>query len=84
LPQRAGRQLIYALLDEPLLDALGFPHPSPVLRGSVETAVRARSRAIRLMPARRRSRLRTLERHRSYPDGYRLESLGPPPADAIG
>jgi len=50
----------------------------------VETAVRARSRAISLMPARRRSRLRTLERHRSYPDGYRLESLGPPPADAIG
>jgi hypothetical protein len=84
LPKHAGRQLIYALLDEPLLDALGFPHPSALLRGSVETAVRARSRAIRLMPARRRSRLRTLERHRSYPGGYRLESLGPPPADAIG
>ena len=26
LPKRVGRPLVYALLDEPLLDALGFPH----------------------------------------------------------
>ena len=34
-------------------------------------------RVVRLLPARRRPRLRTLERHRSYPAGYELEALGP-------
>jgi hypothetical protein len=82
LPKSAGRRIVYALLDEPVLDALGFPHPSPALRRSVELAVRLRSRGVALMPARRRPRLRTLERQRSYPDGYELESVGPLPVDA--
>jgi len=78
LPKSVGRPVIHALLDEPLLDALGFPHPSPGLRRTAEAAVRARSRAVRLLPARRRPRLRTLEKHRSYRDGYEVEHLGPP------
>ena len=61
-----------------LLDALGFPRPSTRLRRLAEGAVRARSRAVRLLPARRRPRLRTLERHRAYPAGYAIETLGPP------
>jgi hypothetical protein len=77
LPKRVGRPLIHALLDEPLLDALGLPRPRPALRRTVEGAVRVRSRAVRHLPPRRRPRLRTLERHRSYPDGYELELLGP-------
>jgi hypothetical protein len=83
LPKRVGRPLIYALLDEPLLDALGFPHPGAALRRATEAALRARSHAIRHLPPRKRPRLRTLERHRSYPAGYELESLGPLPVDAI-
>jgi hypothetical protein len=78
VPHALGRPLIHALLDEPLLDALGFPHPPPRLRRIAEAAVRARSRAVRALPPRRRPRLRTLERHRSYRDGYRIETLGPP------
>jgi ER-bound oxygenase mpaB/B'/Rubber oxygenase, catalytic domain len=77
LPRSVGRPLVHALLDEPLLDALGFPHPPPRLRRLVEAGVRARSAAVGLMPPRRRPRLRTLERHRSYPRGYELEALGP-------
>jgi hypothetical protein len=77
LPKRVGRPLIYALLDEPLLDALGFPHPSARLRRTAEAAVRVRSAAVRHFPARRRPRLRTLERHRSYRSGYQIEDLGP-------
>ena len=80
LPKRAGRPLIHALLDASLLDALGFPLPGGALRGAVETALRARSRAVRHLPPRRRPRLRTLERHRSYPGGYELDALGPPEA----
>jgi len=77
LPRRVGRPLVHALLDEPLLDALGFPHPPPGLRVAAESALRLRSRAVSLLPPRRRARLRTLERHRSYPDGFQLERLGP-------
>jgi len=78
LPKRLGRPLVYALLDDPLLDALGFPRPPASLRRVAEAAVRARSRAVGVLPARRSPRLRTLERHRSYRDGYELETLGPP------
>ena len=77
LPQRVGRPLVHALLDEPLLDALGFPHPPPGVRAAAESGLRLRSRAVSLLPPRRRARLRTLERHRSYPDGFQLERLGP-------
>jgi ER-bound oxygenase mpaB/B'/Rubber oxygenase, catalytic domain len=77
LPRAVGRPLVYALLDEPLLDALGFPHPSPRLRRLAEAGIRARSQAVRFLPPRRRPRLRTLEKHRTYPHGYELEKLGP-------
>ena len=74
LPKRAGRLLVHALLDDPLLDALGFPQPSHSFRRFAEAVVRARSRAVRALPARRRPRMRTGERHRSYPNGYELET----------
>jgi len=77
VPRAAGRTVLAALLDEPLLDALGFAHPAPRERRAVEGAIRARSRVVRLLPSRRRPRLRTLERQRSYPDGYEIERLGP-------
>ena len=80
VPKAVGRPLVHALLDERLLDALGLPHPPDRLRAIVEAALRARSRAVALLPPRRRPKLRTLERHRSYPAGYRLEELGPEPS----
>ena len=85
LPKTVGRPAETALLDDRLLDALGFPRPSSRLRRVAETAVRARSRAVRALPERRRPRLRTLEKHRSYRRGYELETLGPPdPAVPFG
>jgi hypothetical protein len=80
LPKRIGRPFVHALLDEPLLDALGFPHPSPRVRAAAEAAVRARSRVVRALPPRRTPRYRTLEKHRSYPNGYEIDTLGPPDA----
>jgi ER-bound oxygenase mpaB/B'/Rubber oxygenase, catalytic domain len=79
LPKRAGRPLIHALLDRPLLDALGLEAPSKRLGRIVEDALRTRSQVVRALPARRRPRFRTLERHRSYPAGYAIETLGPEP-----
>ncbi|MFN2489309.1 MAG: oxygenase MpaB family protein [Actinomycetota bacterium] len=68
---------IYALLDDRLLRAFGFPQPSPVARRVIVGSLRARARLLRLLPQRRRPRLRTQIKHRTYPSGYRLDSLGP-------
>jgi hypothetical protein len=77
LPKRFGAQAIYALMDEPLLDAFGFPHPSRALRRAVESALRARARLVALLPPRRRPRLRTRRRTRTYGREWRIETLGP-------
>jgi hypothetical protein len=77
LPKRLGAQAIYALMDEPLLDAFGFPSPPRALRAAVEAGVRARARVVRLLPARRRPRLRTKRRTRTYGREWVLEKLGP-------
>jgi uncharacterized protein (DUF2236 family) len=74
---RLGEPAIYALLDEPLLEAFGFPRPSPGLRRTVEGALRMRARLIRLLPERRRSYWRTTLERPTYPGGYRVEQLGP-------
>ncbi|MER5631880.1 oxygenase MpaB family protein [Streptomyces nitrosporeus] len=65
-----------ALLDEPLLEALGFEQQPRWARSLAERLVRARSRAVGLMPARPRW-LPSRPRPRSYPFGYRLDDLGP-------
>ena len=80
LPIRVGRRAIHGLLDDHLLDALGYPRPAPALRRAVHAGLRARGRASRLLGERRRPRIRTEMRHRSYRRGYVVEELGPPPA----
>jgi hypothetical protein len=79
VPARLGARGIRALLDEPLLEALRLQRPRPAERRAVEAALRLRARAVRLLPPRRRPRLRTEQRRRTYPRGYRVEELGPPP-----
>jgi hypothetical protein len=73
------RPAIYAMMDDALIAAFGFPRPSRAMRSLVAAALRLRARALRAWPARRRPCLRTEGRPRSYPDGYRIEELGPPP-----
>jgi hypothetical protein len=72
------RPAICAMLDDPLLEAFGFPKPSRGLRWLVTAALKLRARALRLLPARSRPRLRTETGNRTYPNGYRIEDLGPP------
>jgi hypothetical protein len=78
VPTRLGAPAIHALLDEPLLEAFGFPRPPRVLRWAATGALRARARVVALLPHRRRPRLRTRMRHRTYRGGYTIEALGPP------
>ena len=74
------RSVIYALLDEPLIEAFGFPKPSPFMRRVVASVLRLRATVARFLPPRRKPRLRTEMRHPSYPAGYVTEQLGPPGA----
>lgn len=76
-----GAPFIYAMLDEPLLEAFGFPRQPPWLRGLVAGALRVRSRFVRLMGERRAPFLHAEKKHRSYPGGYRVEELGPQPTE---
>jgi hypothetical protein len=77
VPRRFGVQAIYALMDDRLLDAFGFPHPPRALRTAVETSLRARARFVALLPPRRRPRRRTRRRTRTYGREWQLETLGP-------
>ena len=77
LPKVLGGRGICALLDEPLLDALNLPRPTAVERRVVEGALRLRGLAVRLLPPRRKPRLRTAMRRRTYPQGHSIEELGP-------
>lgn len=70
------RRNIHALLDRPLRTAFDFPEPGRLARTLVPALLRTRAQALRILPKRRRARLRTQIPHRSYPDGYVLDRLG--------
>jgi hypothetical protein len=78
-----ARTALYALMDEPMRQAFGFPRPNALARGLVLLALRLRAKVLQYLPARRGPHLRTADVHVSYPAGYRIEELGPPaPEDA--
>jgi hypothetical protein len=78
VPLAVGRRGVYALLDDPLLDALGLPHPTTAERRAGEAALKLRARGVALMPPRRRPRKRTkMRRRKTYPQGWEIASLGP-------
>ena len=68
---------IYALLDDAMLEAFGFPHPHPLLRRIVGGSLALRGRMVRLLPARRRPNFFTDLRNRTHPQGYEIGGLGP-------
>lgn len=71
------RRTIYALLDDPVIRGFGFPPPRSWTRRLVHAALSIRARMIRTLSDRCEPRLRTRIKHRSYPDGYAIETLGP-------
>src|SRR5262249_39554386 len=58
-----ARPAIYALMDEPLIEAFGFPRASPLMRRLVTGALRARAKVLRWLPPRTQPRLRTNMKH---------------------
>jgi hypothetical protein len=76
--KKLGEPGVNALMDDALLEAFGFPKPSPLMRSTVEAALKAKARFARLLPERRQPRSRTTNiKHRTYPNGYKIEELGP-------
>ena len=73
------RVAIHGMLDEPMLDAFGFAHPPRAVRAMVAGSLRIRARALRLFPARTSKDFITAKPQRSWPKGYAIEQLGPPP-----
>ena len=73
----AVRYGIYAVLDDDMLRAFGFPRPLPFTRPFLHAALRLRGRFVRLLPPRSEAHFFTDERNRTHPSGYRIDELGP-------
>ena len=79
VPNRLGARAISSMLDERVVRSLGLVRTTGLERRASDRALRLRALALRPLPARRRPRLRTTMRRRSYPAATRIEQLGPPP-----
>jgi ER-bound oxygenase mpaB/B'/Rubber oxygenase, catalytic domain len=82
VPNRVGERAIAALLDEHVAEALGLVRPTSSSARPPQARFAPGGLLIRALPARRNPRLRTSMRRRTYPGGYTIEQLGPPPAAA--
>lgn len=71
-----GKPFVYALIDEPLLQAVGFPNPPKWLRKFVEGGLRLKARLERRLAPRKQPYLFTQAHYPSYPQGYQIEQLG--------
>ncbi|NLE79510.1 MAG: DUF2236 domain-containing protein [Rhodococcus sp.] len=74
-----AERVVYALMDERMATAFGFPTGSPRLRSALDTAMYARARVERFMPARKNSKASKDPNNRTYPgypEGYSPSDLG--------
>jgi len=73
-----GEPFVFALMDDPLIEAFHFPKQSAALRKFVASALSLRGKIVRMLPPRHKPRLLTEQKNRTYPQGYEIEKLGPP------
>jgi hypothetical protein len=79
-----GRPVLRAMMDPPLLEAMGLrPAPAWLVR-LVHGALVLRARALWMLPKRRRPHLITRVRRPTYPNGYRIDDLGTFPSSGSG
>lgn len=69
---------VYAIMDDRMIQAFGFPSPQPWQRHFVEQLLRSRGKLLRYFPPRQTPSFYSDEPQRSYPQGYDLADLGPP------
>ena len=75
----AVRVAIHGMLDDAMRSSFGFPRAPKSVEYLVGAALRARGRLLRLFPARRKKQFITGSPQRTWPKGYTLDQLGPPP-----
>ncbi len=71
--------IMASLMDDRLRESVGLPAPPGWIGRVAGVALRLRGRLARLSPRAGRPVLRTAMSHRSYPEGYTIETLGPEP-----
>jgi hypothetical protein len=73
----AVRYGVYAMLDDEMIAAFGFPKPLPMTRPLLRGALALRGRVLRWFPPRRQPHFFTADPNRTHPGGYRINELGP-------
>jgi hypothetical protein len=71
------RYAIYAMLDDDMIAAFGFPKPLPFTRAMLRAALKLRGRVVRWLPPLREAHFFTDDPNRTHPEGYRIGELGP-------
>ena len=82
-PKWAVRRFAFSIMDQPLLDAFGYPTPTRFERWFFNGAMHVRARLLRLFPARSEPRwVSSYGYFRTYPAGYAIDRLGTFPGGA--
>jgi hypothetical protein len=68
---------IYAMLDDHMLQAFGFPKPPDYVRSLLTAGMKARAAVLRRLPPRRTAAFFVDAPNRTYPNGYKISDLGP-------
>jgi hypothetical protein len=73
------RTAIHSMLDDAMRESFGFPKAPAFVGALVGGSLRARARVLRLFPANEQKDFITGKPQRTWPAGYRISQLGPPP-----
>jgi len=68
---------IYAMLDNRMLEAFGFPRPFGFMPKLARFALKLRGKFVRFLPPRKKPHFFTDIPNRTYPHGYEIPELGP-------
>lgn len=73
----AGRPFVLAVMDERLIQAVGYNRPNILIQSTVDFAFGIRKQILKLLPRRTAPVLRTaFPRNETYPAGYKIDELG--------
>ena len=73
------RVAIHGMLDDAMRTSFGFARAPRAVETLVAGALRARARILHYLPSRRKKHFITGQPQRSWPNGYEISDLGPPP-----
>lgn len=71
-----GRPIVYSLMDDSLIKAMGFQKSSKLLQSIVFGTMKLRANIVRFLPERKKPFLFTKKKRPTYPEGYKIEELG--------